>query len=180
MKFRPCLWILFCLFAAGVSCHKTVDTSDLYSRDIIVSITMKKMGDREGGIIKIRLFNKIAPETVANFLKLADEGFYDGLTFHRVIPGFVIQGGDPTNTGTGGPGYTIPDELSNLPHVRSAVAMARSACSHTAGSQFFIVLDKAPHLDWKFTIFGMVIDGMDVADRVMEGDVISQVTAEKR
>ncbi len=118
------------------------------------------------GPITFELFDGDAPKTVENFRKLAGEGFYDGLTFHRVIPDFMIQGGCPLGTGTGGPGYTFEDEFNDHKVVRGALAMA-NAGPNTNGSQFFIVTtDAAPWLDGKHTVFGEVRDGMDVVDRL--------------
>jgi peptidyl-prolyl cis-trans isomerase B (cyclophilin B) len=118
------------------------------------------------GVIVFELFDDDAPETVANFKKLASEGFYDGLTFHRIIKDFMIQGGCPTGTGTGGPGYQFDDEINEHKVVRGALAMANSG-PNTNGSQFFIVtVDAAPWLDGKHTVFGEVSDGMDVVDRI--------------
>jgi cyclophilin family peptidyl-prolyl cis-trans isomerase len=118
------------------------------------------------GDITIDLFPKEAPNTVANFYTLASDGFYDGLAFHRVIPGFVAQGGCPEGTGTGGPGYTFEDEINDHKIVRGAMAMA-NAGPNTNGSQFFIVTTgAAPWLDGKHTVFGEVIDGMDVVDAI--------------
>jgi cyclophilin family peptidyl-prolyl cis-trans isomerase len=118
------------------------------------------------GDISIELFDDAAPETVANFRKLAEDGFYDGLTFHRVIPDFMIQGGCPEGTGTGGPGYMFDDEFNDHKVVRGALAMA-NAGPNTNGSQFFIVTAEAcPHLDGKHTVFGQVTDGMDVVDAI--------------
>ncbi len=118
------------------------------------------------GDISIELFDDAAPETVANFRKLAEDGFYDGLTFHRVIPDFMIQGGCPEGTGTGGPGYMFDDEFNDHKVVRGALAMA-NAGPNTNGSQFFIVTaDACPHLDGKHTVFGQVTDGMDVVDAI--------------
>ena len=117
------------------------------------------------GAIEIELFDDDAPKTVENFLKLAGDGFYDGVIFHRVIPDFMIQGGDPTGTGTGGPGYQFEDEFNDHPVVRGALAMA-NAGPNTNGSQFFIVTaDASPWLDGKHTVFGQVTGGMDVVDR---------------
>lgn len=123
------------------------------------------------GDIVIKLFDKEAPGTVANFEKLIKEGFYDGLTFHRVIPGFVAQGGCPIGNGTGGPGYTIKDELIGNPHkhVRGALSMAHRG-PNTGGSQFFIVYEPQPHLDGVHTVFGQVIEGMDVVDAIYQGE----------
>jgi cyclophilin family peptidyl-prolyl cis-trans isomerase len=118
------------------------------------------------GPIQLELFDEDAPQTVANFKKLAGEGFYDGVIFHRIIRDFMIQGGDPTGTGTGGPGYTFDDEANDHKVVRGALAMA-NAGPNTNGSQFFIVTtDEAPWLDGKHTVFGRVIEGMDVVDRI--------------
>jgi cyclophilin family peptidyl-prolyl cis-trans isomerase len=118
------------------------------------------------GDINIELFSKEAPGTVANFVKLISEGFYDGLAFHRVIPDFMIQGGDPTGTGSGGPGYKFADEFNPNKVVRGALAMANSG-PNTNGSQFFIVTAEAcPWLDGKHTVFGQVTSGMDVVDEI--------------
>ena len=118
------------------------------------------------GAIQVELFPDDAPETVANFEKLARDGFYDGLTFHRVIPDFMIQGGCPRGDGTGGPGYTFKDEFNQHKVARGALAMA-NAGPNTNGSQFFIVTTKeAPWLDGKHTVFGQVTEGMDVVDRI--------------
>jgi cyclophilin family peptidyl-prolyl cis-trans isomerase len=122
------------------------------------------------GAIAVELFDEDAPTTVANFKKLASEGFYDGVIFHRVIRDFMIQGGDPTGTGTGGPGYTFEDEINDHKIVRGALAMA-NAGPDTNGSQFFIVTtSEAPWLDGKHTVFGRVTEGMDVIDRIEATD----------
>ncbi|WP_017184962.1 peptidylprolyl isomerase [Alkalibacillus haloalkaliphilus] len=129
-----------------------------------------------GEQIKIDLFEDGAPNTVENFVKLANDGFYDGLTFHRVIPGFVIQGGCPTGNGTGGPGYTIKCETEGNPykHERGSLSMAHAG-KDTGGSQFFICHDAQPHLDGRHTVFGKVTDGVEVVDRVQPGDVMQKV-----
>jgi cyclophilin family peptidyl-prolyl cis-trans isomerase len=122
------------------------------------------------GSIALELFDDDAPKTVENFVKLARDGFYDGVVFHRVIPDFMIQGGDPTGTGRGGPGYQFEDEFNQHKVVRGALAMA-NAGPNTNGSQFFIVTaDAAPWLDGKHTVFGRVTDGMDVVDQISEVD----------
>jgi cyclophilin family peptidyl-prolyl cis-trans isomerase len=118
------------------------------------------------GAIAVELFDDDAPKTVENFKKLAGDGFYDGVIFHRVIPDFMIQGGDPTGTGRGGPGYTFEDEFNDHPVERGALAMA-NAGPNTNGSQFFIVTaDSCPWLDGKHTVFGRVTEGMDVVDEI--------------
>jgi cyclophilin family peptidyl-prolyl cis-trans isomerase len=124
----------------------------------------------ENGDIKLELFPKEAPETVNSFVFLAREGYYENVTFHRVIPGFVAQGGDPTGTGSGGPGYTIPDEVNSHKHGDGALAMAKTAAPNSAGSQFYITLGPQAFLDRDYTVFGQVIDGMDVVKKIRERD----------
>ena len=125
-----------------------------------------------GGTMTLELYPEIAPITVENFVKLANEGFYNGLIFHRVIAGFMIQGGDPTGTGMGGPGYQIKGEFSSngvkntLKHTRGVISMARSMHPDSAGSQFFIMHQNAPHLDGSYAAFGKLTDGFDVLDRI--------------
>ncbi len=128
------------------------------------------------GDITIELFDKEAPKTVQNFVDLITKGFYNGLTFHRVIPGFVAQGGCPNGTGTGGPGYTIEDELIGNPHKheRGSLSMAHRG-PNTGGSQFFIVFEPQPHLNGVHTVFGKVADGMDIVDGIKGGDVMESV-----
>ncbi len=132
-----------------------------------VTITME-----DGGVIKAELYPDIAPNTVRNFVCLVKKGFYDGVIFHRVIPGFMIQGGDPTSTGMGGPGYDIKGEFSrngfknDLKHSRGVLSMARAMDPDSAGSQFFIMHEDAPHLDGQYAAFGKVTEGMDVVDRI--------------
>jgi cyclophilin family peptidyl-prolyl cis-trans isomerase len=122
------------------------------------------------GPIELELHSEDAPKTVDNFVKLGRDGFYEGVVFHRVIPDFMIQGGDPTGTGTGGPGYQFEDEFNEHPVERGALAMA-NAGPNTNGSQFFIVtVESAPWLDGKHTVFGRVTSGMDVVDRISQVD----------
>ncbi|MFS0863488.1 peptidylprolyl isomerase [Fredinandcohnia sp. 179-A 10B2 NHS] len=129
-----------------------------------------------GEKIVAQLFPEDAPGTVANFEKLANEGFYNGLTFHRVIPGFVAQGGCPRGNGTGGPGYTIKCETEGNPHkhIAGALSMAHAG-KDTGGSQFFIVHEPQPHLDGVHTVFGQVIEGLDSIYRIRQGDVMKEV-----
>jgi peptidyl-prolyl cis-trans isomerase B (cyclophilin B) len=135
------------------------------------------------GKIRIQLFPKSAPLTVNNFVFLTREGYYDGVAFHRIIPGFVAQGGDPTGTGRGGPGYQFADEVNPktnpLKHASGALSMA-NAGPGTNGSQFFIVYDPQPHLDGKHTVFGQVLSGMDVARKLQVGDKMTKVTVEEK
>lgn len=134
----------------------------------IVTIEME-----DGGEIQIELYAETAPNTVRNFVSLVSKGFYDGTVFHRVIPGFMIQGGDPEGTGMGGPGYCINGEFlmngfnNELKHTRGVLSMARAMDPNSAGSQFFIMVEDAPHLDGQYASFGRVITGMDVCDRIV-------------
>jgi peptidyl-prolyl cis-trans isomerase B (cyclophilin B) len=132
----------------------------------------------EKGEIVFRFYPHEAPVHSAAFIKLARAGFYDGLKFHRVVPGFVIQGGCPQGTGTGGPGYTLEAEFNDLAHVRGTVAMARSQSADSAGSQFYICLDEARYLDREYTVFGQTTAGQDVIDAIRPGDVMETVTIE--
>ena len=133
----------------------------------IVRITMDS-----GKTIRLELYPEIAPVTVENFLDLVKKGFYDGLTFHRIIPGFMIQGGDPSGNGTGGPGYKIKGEFrsngvkNDLKHERGVISMARAFDPNSAGSQFFIMHEDAPHVDGEYAAFGKVIEGLDTVDEI--------------
>ena len=129
---------------------------------------------KNGGEMKGELYPEIAPHSVGNFIALANSGFYDGLIFHRVIPGFMIQGGDPKGTGIGGPGYSIRGEFrangvdNNLKHTSGVLSMARSMAPDSAGSQFFIMTSDSPHLDGQYAAFGKVLEGMDVAEAIVK------------
>ncbi len=137
--------------------------------------------ETDRGDIVLELYPEFAPITVNNFVFLANEGFYDGVTFHRVIPNFMIQGGDPTGTGRGGPGYRFQDELKNNPlkHETGSLSMA-NAGPNTNGSQFFITHAPQPHLDGKHTVFGKVVSGQDVVDAIEQGDVMKKVTVSEK
>lgn len=156
----------------------------------IATITMEN-----GGVMKLELYPEVAPNTVNNFISLANKGFYNGLIFHRVIKGFMIQGGCPQGTGTGNPGYSIPGEFrmngfdNMLKHEAGVISMARSMMPDSAGSQFFIMHQNAPHLDGQYAAFGKIIEGMDVVnaiaetktgwgDKPMEPQVMASVTVE--
>lgn len=137
----------------------------------IVTITME-----DGGVMTAELYPEVAPNTVNNFVSLIQKGFYDGVSFHRIIPGFMIQGGDPDGNGTGGPGYCIKGEFSsngftnNLAHTRGILSMARTNVPDTAGSQFFIMHADASHLDGSYAAFGKLTDGFDVLDKIASVD----------
>jgi cyclophilin family peptidyl-prolyl cis-trans isomerase len=137
---------------------------------------MAEIEMEKGGVIKIEFFAEDAPKTVENFVTLSKKGFYNGLTFHRIEPNFVIQGGDPKGDGTGGPGYKIKAEFNKNKHDRGAVAMARSNDPDSAGSQFYIVLAPSNFLDGKYTVFGKVVSGMNIVDNVKKGDKMKSVT----
>jgi len=130
------------------------------------------------GVMTLELYADTAPNTVANFKALAGKGFYDGLKFHRVIAGFMAQGGDPDGTGMGGPGYKVKAEFNERKHVRGTLAMARSQNPDSAGSQFYICFAPQPHLDGQYTIFGQLTDGFDVLDQIKQGDLMDKVTVQ--
>jgi len=133
-------------------------------------ITLEK-----GGEIRMEFYPADAPKTVENFVTLAKKGFYNGLTFHRVVPDFVVQGGCPKGNGTGGPGYQIKAEFNKQKHLRGSVAMARSQDPDSAGSQFYICYGTTPHLDGQYTVFGHVVTGMELIDRIKQGDRMTSV-----
>jgi cyclophilin family peptidyl-prolyl cis-trans isomerase len=161
--------------SAHAQTHQPPSTAEVFklhgSHPIAIVETSK-------GVIKFRMYPDEAPVTVANFVKLAQSGFYSNLIFHRVEPGFVIQGGDPQGDGSGGPGYSIQDEQNKLlRHNRGAVAMAKSSAPNSAGSQWYICINQpAPHLDGGYTVFGQVISGQLVAEKIAVGDKIKKVT----
>ena len=128
-----------------------------------------------GNTIDIAFYPQDAPKTVKNFVDLAKKGFYNGLSFHRVVPNFVVQGGCPKGDGTGGPGYTIPAEFNSKQHLRGTVAMARSQHPDSAGSQFYICYGPTPHLDRNYTVFGQVTSGMEHVDKIKQGDKMKTV-----
>jgi peptidylprolyl isomerase len=128
--------------------------------------------ETEKGTLVLRLFPEVAPRTVARISELADSGFYDGIVFHRVVADFVVQAGDPTGTGEGGSGKTIPAEFSHLHYIRGSLGMARDDDIHSNDSQFFICITDQPHLDGKYTLFGQVIQGEEVLDKIRQGDKI--------
>lgn len=169
IKFLPLLLLLmtlsFGLFGLTACSEKEVENPT-------VTLTIKGKGD-----IVLELYPDKAPETVANFVSLVEDGFYDGLTFHRIIPGFMIQGGDPDGTGMGGPGHNIVGEFSgngfmdnDIVHERGVISMARSQHPDSAGSQFFIMHDKAPHLDGSYAAFGKTIKGIEIVDEIVKVD----------
>jgi cyclophilin family peptidyl-prolyl cis-trans isomerase len=134
----------------------------------------------EKGDIVFTFYPEDAPQHAAAFIKLARAGYYDGLTFHRVEPGFVIQGGCPDGNGTGGPGYQLDAEFNENKHIQGTVAMARSSNPNSAGSQFYICLDDAPFLNRQYTVFGHVVEGQSVVDAIRKGDVMTKVTIEEK
>jgi len=155
-----------------------------------------KIEMENGDVMSGELYPNVAPQTVENFVKLAEEGFYDGTVFHRVIPGFMIQGGDPDGNGTGGPGYKIKGEFSangvenNLEHDKGVISMARAAHHDSAGSQFFIMAEKSTHLDGQYAAFGCVTEGLEVIDKIVnvptdfrdkpeENQTVKKVTIQK-
>lgn len=173
-RLYQCIALLLPLLLVGCGKKAALEEDTMNAQNPIATITME-----DGGVIKLELYPEIAPNTVKNFIHLANSGFYDGVIFHRVIEGFMIQGGDPDGRGTGGPGYRIKGEFSNnnhkneLSHERGVISMARqgnpyfpASAYNTAGSQFFIMHADSDFLDGDYAAFGKVIEGMDVVDRI--------------
>ena len=177
MRITNIFMVFIILFSITLGCigsspKSETSKSEVTGKNRIATIVTDK------GTIKFELYEKDAPITTKNLIDLAQKGFYDGLTFHRVIRGFMIQGGDPDGDGRGGPGYTIKDEFSpKLKHTKGAVSMA-NAGPNTGGSQFFITEAPQPHLDGKHSVFGQVIEGQDVVEKIEQGDKMLKVTIE--
>lgn len=148
----------------------TVDANGLSKATVVMTTTQ--------GVIRYKFYPKDAPNTVKRMIELINQGFYNGLTFHRVVPGFVVQGGDPQGTGMGGSGQKLKAEFNERKHVEGAVAMARSMDPDSADSQFYISLGTHPHLDHSYTVFGQAIEGADVAKKIQVGDKITSIRIE--
>ena len=177
--------IILCFALVGCNNNNKIDNSN--NNNVISGDVSNNEGENKkttSGIIKLELYPNIAPESVENFIELANSGFYDGLTFHRVIPGFMAQGGDPAGNGTGGPGYNIFGEFTSngfensLKHERGILSMARGEDNNTAGSQFFIMVEKAESLDGLYAAFGKVLEGMDTVDEIVNEEVIRRDISE--
>lgn len=165
--------LLFFIVILAAACSKQTEKQN--SED--VQMAKYATIETDKGTIKAELYVKQAPITTKNFIDLANSGFYNGLTFHRIEPGFVIQGGDPKGDGTGGSGKTIPLEInSELKHVKGALAMARTQDPNSATSQFYITLAETPFLDGQYAVFGKVVQGMDVVGKIQVGDKMNKVT----
>ena len=168
MNFVSTLTILLIAILVG---SKAVYAEDMEKKNPIVTLEISELGD-----IEIELYPDVAPNTVRNFISLVEEGYYDSIIFHRVIPGFMVQGGDPTGTGTGGPGYAIKGEFlqngfpNQLKHDRGVISMARTSAPNSAGSQFFIMVEKSPHLDGAYAGFGQVVKGMEIVDLIVQAE----------
>ncbi len=165
--------ILFAVLAGGVACLSFAK-GKVFEKDYTGIKEIEATIETHEGTIVLSLDFREAPNTVANFVDLANSGFYNGLTFHRVIPGFMIQGGDPKGNGQGGPGYTINDEKNKLTHEAGVISMANRG-PHTNGSQFFITQTEQHHLDGKHTVFGKVLKGQDVVCRIEPNDPIINI-----
>ncbi len=159
--------------------HAAPQPSELSEYSERASRSQVRISTAHGDIV-FTLFPDDAPLHAAAFMKLAEAGFYDGLAFHRVEPGFVVQGGDPKGDGTGGPGYKLKAEFNARPHLRGTVAMARSSQPDSAGSQFYICLDDAPFLDNQYTVFGQMTEGFDALDAIKRGDAMTSVKVEPK
>jgi len=174
MKFLGIILIGLCLIVPVSMVFAEVDQKTFTKKEISRMAEAKAVVETKFGNMELRFFPEVAPNHVNNFIELAKKGFYDGTIFHRVIPGFMIQGGDPNSKnadksqhGMGGPGYTVKAEFNEKPHKRGTLSMARSSHPDSAGSQFFICVADAPFLDRQYTVFGEVVSGMDVADKIV-------------
>jgi peptidyl-prolyl cis-trans isomerase B (cyclophilin B) len=163
-----------CVLLLGAAAYGEMKDKKFTKEEIKKMAETKAIIETKFGKIELKFFPEVAPNHVNNFIELAKKGFYDGTTFHRVIPGFMIQGGDPNSKnpdkathGMGGPGYTVKAEFNDKAHKRGIVSMARSANPDSAGSQFFICVADAPFLNKQYTVFGEVVSGMDVADKIV-------------
>lgn len=183
------LILAFLIFGLLMGCQSQADTptkKDDGKEEVKGKTTEEKGGKQQVGKLfaiiktdkgnmKAELYPDVAPNTVLSFVTLAKDGFYDGLTFHRVVPNFVIQGGCPQGTGTGGPGYMIPAEFNKRKHLLGTLAMARSSAPDSAGSQFYVCLAPQPSLDNSYTVFGQVIEGVSTAQNILKGDKIKTI-----
>lgn len=173
--YRPLIFIaVVCTLVSGLFCLSFAE-GKVFNKDYSGIKAIEATIETHEGKIVIDLDFKSAPNTVANFVELANKGFYNGLLFHRVIPGFMIQGGDPEGNGTGGPGYSIDDEISKLTHETGVISMANRG-PNTNGSQFFITQTPQHHLDGKHTVFGKVLEGQDVVCRIEQNDPIINIS----
>ena len=174
MKFVGISLAVMIILGAAVAGYSEVKEKKFTPEEIKKMAETKAVIETKFGTIELKFFPEVAPNHVNNFIELAKKGFYDGTTFHRVIPGFMIQGGDPNSKdpdkskhGMGGPGHTVKAEFNDKPHKRGTLSMARSANPDSAGSQFFICVADAPFLNKQYTVFGEVVSGMDVADKIV-------------
>jgi len=173
-SFSGMIWTLVALFVA-VSCTCSKEAGETAAPTTTVGGKMLTIETKYGNV-EIELYGEDAPKTVARITELVKKGFYDGLNFHRVVPGFVVQGGDPRGDGTGGSGQNLPAEFNSREHVEGAVAMARASDPNSADSQFYISLGRHPHLDRNYTVFGKVTSGMDAVKQIKVGDKMTKVT----
>jgi peptidylprolyl isomerase/peptidyl-prolyl cis-trans isomerase B (cyclophilin B) len=176
------LTLVLCVVTAGIYKSDTVQAKDLNIMQDKYKVE-KEMSDSnvitielETGTVTLEPYPDVAPKTVESFKKLISNGFYDGLIFHRIIPGFMAQGGDPDGTGMGGPGFSLKAEFNDKKHVRGTLAMARSSDPDSAGSQFYICYGPQPHLDGQYTIFGQVTEGMELIDDLKNGAVMKKLS----
>jgi len=168
------LWVIFCVCISAVAASADVKAKTFNKEEIKKMAETRAIIETKFGSIELKFFPDVAPNHVNNFIELAKQGFYNGTTFHRVIPGFMIQGGDPNSKdpdkakhGMGGPGHQVKAEFNEKPHKRGILSMARSANPDSAGSQFFICVKDSPFLDRQYTVFGEVVSGLDVVDKIV-------------
>lgn len=162
-----------------MSTHTPPSADEVTALSIEARKQQARITTKHGDIV-FKFYPDDAPTTVAAFVRLVQDGFYDGLTFHRVEPGFVVQGGCPEGTGRGGPGYMLREEFNKQKHVRGTVAMARAQSPNSAGSQFYICLEPAPFLDGKYTVFGQVTEGFEKVQKIKVGDKMDRIRIEPR
>lgn len=186
-RFLAAVSILSLVLFSGMACTKKDSSTDseqavagaLKSDANGLSLAKATIKTVHGNIV-FKFYPEKAPNTVNRIVELIKSGFYDGLTFHRVVPNFVIQGGDPTGTGTGGSGKKLKAEFNDVQHIRGTVAMARASDPDSADSQFYIALTTLPHLDGNYTVFGQVVEGLDLIDKVQVGDKMLSVVVEEK
>ncbi|MCO4792957.1 MAG: peptidylprolyl isomerase [Bacteriovoracaceae bacterium] len=190
LKFTLLISLIFTSLLGISSCNKQNETSNAPGQGVKGAVTESMTVDSSGlskskailktvhGNIVFKFYPNKAPNTVTRISELIKSGFYDGISFHRVVPNFVIQGGDPTATGTGGSGQKLKAEFNDIQHIKGTVAMARSQSKDSADSQFYIALTNLPHLDGSYTVFGQVVEGLEILEKVQQGDKMLSLSLE--
>lgn len=185
-RFCAAIMLLSLVLFGGLACTKNDNNSEAEQSTGTLKVDSTGLSQAKAtiktvhGNIVFKFYPEKAPNTVNRIVELIKSGFYDGLTFHRVVPSFVIQGGDPTGTGTGGSGKKLKAEFNDVQHIRGSVAMARASDPDSADSQFYIALTTLPHLDGNYTVFGQVIEGLELLDKFQVGDKMLSVVIEEK